>query len=630
MPSVLNPSLQLRLARHRIPRWVGILLLCVQAGIAVGVQEVWLEYVGHPDTSSNLPNCSYAGYRYGEVPLPSPTNNIINVRNAPYHAVGDGVADDTLAIRNAIAAVGTGGGVVYFPTGTYNCSGVLFVHKNNTILRGEDRDRTILRFTKSLNTGYATNSSGTSSVWSWTGGMIMFCPQSKNTYLPGPTNITGAWSDSWTVGSQITTVTGSHPRGSRTITVSSGAGLTAGQFVLIRMNNATDLSTLEHLCGDETWAANYDWSTTNSGGVLPASRSVIDLPVEIASVSNTTVTLKQPLRMDLRAEWSPKIRAAAAVIQECGIEYLTVRLARDYQYSDSLHNKEPGWNGPWFNNAIHCFLRGVTVIDPDMGIGISAGKNITLTDFRIDFSGANRRYFHHGTTARATTHDCLWEDFTIAAQPRHGIHVESFSAGNVWSKGNLYYGTFDSHKALPYECLRTEIVITNSGSAGGSSDAGPRMGARFVHWNVQVGTNRNHMIGEADIMPRGAIVGVRGCAINNRVHPVYGDSLCRVEASGPSGAVPDPVNLYEAQKALRLGAGTPVLITGVELTNEMVALQSTGAPYQFGRLQTATSLVWPVLWSDLATNAAGANGLVRFTTPLQTNHALRFYRVVQP
>ena len=587
---------------------------------------LWTDYMAHPDTATHIPNCSYAGYRYGEVPLPDPQTNVIDVTAAPYHAVGDGVADDTDAIRAAI----TNAGVIYFPDGTYNCSGVLFVHKDNTILRGQSRSNTVIRFTQSLQTGYACNSSGTSSRWSWTGGMIMFCPESKNTYLPTTNDIGGSWSDGWSVGSQITTVTGTHPRGSHTITVANGAGLSAGQFVFIRVNNATDLSLLEHYCGDEGWAENYDWSPANSAGVLPANRSTLSWPVEIANVNGNSVTLRQPLRTDLRAEWSPQIRASGAVIRECGLENLTVQLARDYTYVYAVnHNKEPGWNGPWFNNAFNCFLRGVTVVDPDNGALISAGKNITLTDFRLNYTASNRRAHHHGTVARAGTQDCLWEDFAIATEPRHGIHVESFSAGNVWSRGTMDFGTFDNHKALPYECLRTEITINNTGTAGGAADAGPRMGARFVHWNVLVTTNRNHMIGEADLMPFGAIVGVRGCTINSPVHPEYGDSLCAVELSGINGAVPDPVNLYEAQKSLRLGATVAPSITLGFLTNGFPHLRVVGAPYQTYVIQTAPALTTPASWLGLNTNASGSEGRFDFTDLSATNHPGRFYRAVR-
>lgn len=42
---------------------------------------------------------------------------VINVTD--YGAVGDGVADDTNAIKQAVHAVNTKGGYLYFPTGYY-------------------------------------------------------------------------------------------------------------------------------------------------------------------------------------------------------------------------------------------------------------------------------------------------------------------------------------------------------------------------------------------------------------------------------------------------------------------------------------------------------------------------------
>lgn len=62
---------------------------------------------------------------------------ILNVTN--YGAVGDGVADDTQAIRSALAA--GEGNVIYFPPGIYKITGTLWLQTGCTIY-GESRDST--------------------------------------------------------------------------------------------------------------------------------------------------------------------------------------------------------------------------------------------------------------------------------------------------------------------------------------------------------------------------------------------------------------------------------------------------------------------------------------------------------
>ena len=67
-----------------------------------------------------------------------------NVRD--FGAKGDDVADDTKAVREALAAADkNGGGVVSFPWGTYRFSNHLVVPAKTT-LRGENRDATVLKW----------------------------------------------------------------------------------------------------------------------------------------------------------------------------------------------------------------------------------------------------------------------------------------------------------------------------------------------------------------------------------------------------------------------------------------------------------------------------------------------------
>ena len=71
-------------------------------------------------------------------------DNIFNVRS--FGALGDDSTDDTMAIRSALdAAEKNGGGVVYFPWGTYRLTDWIRIPRR-TILRGDERDATLLKW----------------------------------------------------------------------------------------------------------------------------------------------------------------------------------------------------------------------------------------------------------------------------------------------------------------------------------------------------------------------------------------------------------------------------------------------------------------------------------------------------
>lgn len=75
--------------------------------------------------------------------IPNRTTIYANVKNPPYNAAGDGIADDTTAIQNAINDCPEGQ-VVYMPEGTYKTISGLVIRKG-IVLRGASPSKTKIK-----------------------------------------------------------------------------------------------------------------------------------------------------------------------------------------------------------------------------------------------------------------------------------------------------------------------------------------------------------------------------------------------------------------------------------------------------------------------------------------------------
>jgi len=524
--------------------------------------ELWEAYAANPDDHPNIPNCSYAGYHYGESPLPVVEKPVFNVTSSPYGAVPNGAEDQTAAIQSAIAAAGAaGGGVVFLPEGSYRLEGLVHLNHSGVVLRGAGPDKTVLDFRRSLSAVVGPNKSGSSSLWSWLGGLVWVSPDD-----------TSGQNEQWRAGATLANLSAPATRGDRTVEVDDASGLKPGVMVLLTFalpDSAGDpTSFARHVYGDPKTVGDFKWSDAGRMG----KRRVM-FPVEVAAVDQRQVTFRQPLRLDVRTEWAVRIEALGPAITEFGIEGL--RIEARAPASAPSHNQFLGFNGIYINRAYHGWVKDVVIANTENGLITAAAKTITVTGLKITGSAPQ----HHSMAARVTTTDCLFENFRIEGPSNvwHGIKTEDFSAGNVWSKGYQARGTFDSHRALPFDFIRTEITTANdaagaSGPAdpGGAGDAGPFSGRRAVHWNIDI-TGTNRPAGKQGVwilhptqFPSGAQVGIRGAPLMPTDPSQPGWTSFGVPANGASGSVvagigetPAVGNLYEAQLALRLKMEPP-------------------------------------------------------------------------
>ena len=176
-------------------------------------------------------------------------------------------------------------------------------------------------------------------------------------------------------------------------------------------------------------------------------------------------------------------------MHDSGVEGLTIE---NRLLPQTTHNVNPGSNGVCFQAVHDCWATDVHVLNADVAFrddrapsrarsrGISAGRPVAAP--LHDQPGGSR----HDNLVQ----DFVLEDFTVPAAPGsylHGINVEAAVERQRVAPRVMHTGTFDSHRGLPFENLRTDIMLVNKDAVpGGAFDAGPLFGARTVHWGITV------------------------------------------------------------------------------------------------------------------------------------------------
>ena len=202
-------------------------------------------------------------------------------------------------------------------------------------------------------------------------------------------------------------------------------------------------------------------------------------PVRIQAVGLGEVTLAQPLRTDVRADWQPTLYTLGA-LSGVGVEHLALKFP-DTEYAGHLN--EPGYNGVFFEDGVvDSWVRGLSFHNADSGLLVD---DLTkhITGQQLSFTG---RQGHHGLNI-AHTHDGLYTDLVFDAYFVHHMTVDHRASGNVFSRvsGEGQPIHLDHHRDSPFENLWTAIRGEADLINGGSWCAGPPSGARSTFWGLE-------------------------------------------------------------------------------------------------------------------------------------------------
>jgi hypothetical protein len=222
-------------------------------------------------------------------------------------------SDDSAGIQAAVlAAAAQGGGAVLLPAGEYHIDKTIVIDRDNVVIRGEDRERTVIR--------------------------PRFEGQALTT--PGPTQTVFSFEGAGRHPRRVDLeVTQAIQRGDTVLHVASTGRLEVGDVVTVFAQPPAEAIArltpkLEKLATDGSWGSIYSWQYTR-----------------VTALDNNQIHLDRPVRLDLALEQSPKVIMHNTLLKGVGLENLTIE-----QQVDKL-----GIHGVRFQATEQSWMQGVTI-----------------------------------------------------------------------------------------------------------------------------------------------------------------------------------------------------------------------------------------------------------------------------
>ena len=454
-----------------------------------------------------LPWVASAGSEEGAGPFPDPAlrpgHAVVAARE--FGAIPDDQHEDGAAITAALREVGErGGGVVRLEAGRYVLDQPVRLSHDDVALVGEGAQRTRLLLRKSLSEwDESTGQDGPGThVYSWSGGMIWCEPMTRTDgfdRLP----VRGVWAAT------------AARQGAASITVTGPDADRVGELApgdLVRMEwNAS--ATMCRLIGADPAFDDYPWWQWSRS--VPMSRYV-----RVRNVVGRTLHLAQPLRLPILTCSPVQVHLHPLTLQRIAVRSLAIVAATR---AEAAHLREPGFNGIAAEGVVGAEFTDIATENLDNAFVIARSQHVTIRGA----TSSGQVKAHHFVSIRDHSHDNLIESFQVGQRVWHGLSVQDMSSGNVFRMGRMHSGTFDSHRNLPFDTVRADIVITNTGVPGGDGMAGPFAGRRMVHWNIRIVGGRDpqrverwsEWVNVPELHPYGALVGVRGAPIHQMPPP---------------------------------------------------------------------------------------------------------------
>lgn len=505
-----------------------------------------------------LPDFSYAGYQWGEEAIPELQATLFAT---DFGVVPNDSLDDTDALKAAFteAHKQTGPVVLALPAGRLIISDILYIERSDFVLQGAGSsvDGTILYFPKPLNTletpadmveleEYLNVNNKRQrepergldtlySLYAWSGAYIWVrVPgEAAKTYLP-----------KYRSPEKVLAKIESGIRGNHTITVGNPELLTIGEIVRINWYNKTgeNSSLINHLYdGQDVMVGSRHWESPD----MP----IIKQEVTIISMNGTTITLKEPLMHDLRPEWEPTLTAWNH-LEEIGVEHLRFEFAYEPYFA---HHVEAGYNGIYYTNVAHSWVRDVSFHNGDSGFLSDVSSNVTVEDVEV----TGRKY--HYAVHFGDVYSMLAKNIRVNCDVAHSLSFNTGARNCVFTQSLVTVKpSLDQHSGANHQNLFDDIRLVEKDSTrtffymGGDGYWAPTHGAFSTFWNIQV----DFKFAEPQQLPlqlkgvtNGPSARLIGITANYPIEINYGPAAYMEGINVPNIAIP---SLYEYQLKQRI------------------------------------------------------------------------------
>ncbi len=426
-------------------------------------------------SESILPDFSYAGYAYGEKPIPDFDGNVFNVLD--YGAVPNDQVDDTRAIQAAVDSAGqAGGGIVFFPAGTFNVNmdttqtDIIRINYSHIVMRGSGSgvDGTI------IHSGSSTAQAEENSPW--------LSPFVFHTGLNLQSTDNFFQINDLPVYAMLTSDV---RKGESVLTIEKTDGLKSGDVLVVAMRNTTDSGDLMDELMSPFQYDSFMTSYLDAGKQRAASFQYF---MEIDKVlSDTEVKMKQPMRRDILTRFEAFV-CEVPMLKEVGIE--NFRFECDYQGGYAHHltrEHDYGWGAVCLQRVAHGWIRNLSINNYVQNTHLINSRNVTITN--VTCSGLDGHYgpkMYHSA-------DNLVYNIDVQAKYTHGPGLEGCCFGNVYKDIKLAYpspvdfhGIADAGFCPPMYNLYENISNLTHMAGGGNPKNLPHAGEYNTLWGLEM------------------------------------------------------------------------------------------------------------------------------------------------